>query len=401
MAPEAQFVRHKVSPLPEAASRPHEARANPAPERRAAARSQPKVIVAIPVRNEADTIAACLHGLHDQLGASVDRVVLLLNNCTDATADRIRELRPRLRMGIDAVARDFRGTRASAGFARNLAVRYAMDMLEPHDVLLTTDADAVVDPNWIAATLAALHDGADAVCGRAVISQADASAIPAHLHEDNARETKLSTLLDEMAWLMEPDRYDPWPRHTEHSGASLAATVGTWRRAGGVPAVACGEDRAFVARLRQIDARVRHAPEVRVTVSGRTLGRAAGGMADTIRRRIIQQDEFADSDIEPAAGRLRRLELRRLTRAAWQTRGEHRDALIDILQLPPKLVRAALASPFYGQAWSSLERASPVLRPTRVRFADLHHEIARAELILETIRDAPAAGKLLAEMAAV
>jgi hypothetical protein len=263
-----------------------------------------------------------------------------------------------------------------------------MEALDVHDVLLTTDADAIVAPDWIATNLAALHEGADAVCGRAVLDPADAACIPAHLHDDDERELKLSTLLDEMAWLMEPDPYDPWPRHTEHSGASLAATVSTWRRAGGIPSVAYGEDRAFVARLRQIDARIRHPREVRVTVSGRTLGRATGGMADTIRRRIVQQDEFADENVEPAANRHRRLELRRLTRAAWQTRGEHRDALIDILQLPPKIVRAALASPFFGQAWNSLERASPLLRPVPLRFADLHLEIAQAELILQAIRDA-------------
>jgi len=400
--PDSQFVRHKVSPLPEAASRPHETRVNPACERRVTAgRAQPKVVVAIPVRNEADSIAACLRALNSQEDAAVDRVVLLLNNCTDGTVDCIRKLRPHLRVGLDAVARDFRGTRASAGFARNLAVRYAMDTLDAHDVLLTTDADAVVDPDWAAANLAALHEGADVVCGRAVLNPADTSSIPAHLHEDDARELHLSTLLDEMAWRMEPDPYDPWPRHTEHSGASLAATVSIWRRAGGIPAVACGEDRAFVALLRQIDARVRHAPKVRVTVSGRTLGRAAGGMADTIRRRIIQQDEFADSDLEPASKRHRRLELRRLTRAAWQTRGARRDALIDILQLPPKVARAALASPFFGQAWSSLESASPILRPVPVRFADLHSEISQAEKILETIRDTVAPVVPLPELAAV
>jgi GT2 family glycosyltransferase len=398
----AQFVRHKVSPLPEAASRPHEARANLALERRVAAGRAPhKVVVAIPVRNEVESIAACLRALNDQEGASIDRVVLLLNNCNDGTVDCIRRLRPQLHVGIDAVARDFRGNRASAGFARSLAVRHAMETLDAHDVLLTTDADAVVASDWIAANLASLHEGADAVCGRAVLNPADAASIPAHLHEDDARELKLSTLLDEMAWLMEPDPYDPWPRHTEHSGASLAATVSTWRRAGGIPAVAHAEDRAFVARLRQIDARVRHAPEVRVTVSGRTLGRATGGMADTIRRRIIQQDEFADSDVEPASNRHRRLELRNLTRTAWQTRGEHRDALIDVLQLPPKIVRAALASPFFGQAWSSLERVSPLLRPVPVRFADLHLEIAQAELILETIRNAVAAGARQSELAPV
>jgi glycosyltransferase involved in cell wall biosynthesis len=147
----SHFIRHKVPPLPEATARPHEARTNPAREPRVAGRGAlPKVVVAIPVRNEVDTIENCLRGLSEQEGAAIDRVVLLLNNCTDRTADRIGTLRPKPRVSIEIVERDLRGPRACAGFARNLAVQHALNTLEAHDVLLTTDADAVVASDWIA-----------------------------------------------------------------------------------------------------------------------------------------------------------------------------------------------------------------------------------------------------------
>ena len=56
--------------------------------------------------------------------------------------------------------------------------------------------------------------------------------------------------------------------------ASRRVSRAAFRRVGGVPAVALGEDRAFAAALQRAGARIRHAPEVRVVVSGRILGRA-------------------------------------------------------------------------------------------------------------------------------
>jgi GT2 family glycosyltransferase len=338
----------------------------------------PRVVVAIPVRNEAQHIVPCLRALDAQLGATADRIVLLLNCCSDGTSSNIKKLAPSLRTPIEIIERNLRGTQATAGFARSLAMRYAAKSLADHDVIMTTDADGVASPDWIAANLAALHCGADVVCGRAVLDPSDTHLIPAHLHEDDARECRLSSLLDEIASVLDPDPHDPWPRHPEASGASMSVSVLAWRRAGGMPSVACGEDRAFIARLRSIDLRVRHAPGVVVTVSGRTHGRAAGGMADTIRRRMVQQDEFTDVALEPATDRYQRILLRNAARRLWADRRARIDDMVEALALSPRTLRAALSAPFFGQTWAMLERASPMLISRRVRFIDLEAEIDSA-----------------------
>jgi hypothetical protein len=341
----------------------------------------PRVVVAIPVRNEVARIQGCLRALARQEGAAADRVVLLLNGCIDGTRAAIEAIAPSLAVHVEIVERDLRGADATAGMARSLAVAHAAHGLAAHDVLMTTDADGAVAPNWVAANLAALANGADIVCGRAVIDWAEALLIPEHLHADDALECRLGTLIDEIAWLVDPDPHDPWPRHTEHSGASLAFTVAAWRRAGGIPPVPCGEDRAFVDRLHALDARIRHEPEVQVTVSGRIQGRAAGGMADTIRRRMVVQDEFIDSAIEPAADRYRRTSLRAQARALWSGSATNYQPLIEALGVEAAVIGQAFRHRHFGTAWKALERACPVLSPRRVRFSELPAQIAAAEAL--------------------
>ena len=157
--------------------------------------------------------------------------------------------------------------------------------------------------NWLARNLDAIARGADAVAGQAEIEPEGAKLIPAHLHAIDARECAYAALLDEIRALLDPDPADPWPRHDEHSGASIAVTVEAYRRAGGMPDVSLAEDRAFIDRLRLVDARIRHERGVSVVVSARTVGRADGGMADTMRRRIAQPDEFLDERLEPVGQR--------------------------------------------------------------------------------------------------
>jgi hypothetical protein len=345
-------------------------------------------IVAIPARDEAERIEACLTALSDQQHCP-DAVVLLLNNCTDGTEHIARALAPRLRYRLDIVSRELPPRQANAGWARRLAMQLAAARAGAGGVLMATDADTVVPPDWVARNLAALDRGADVVCGRAVVDPWEAAMIPAHLHADDALECRLIALLDDIAWMSDPEPHDPPPRHTEASGASLAVSAGAYLRVGGIPAIPCGEDRAFVASLWRMDARVRHDPGINVVVSGRIEGRAEGGMADAIRRRMVQQDEYADEQAEPARDAARRYSLRSRVRQAWLSRRAD-SGLAAALEIPFGQVFGAVSGPFFGAAWAELERLSPVLRRRRVRFAELSREIERAEDLLRRLTPADA-----------
>jgi hypothetical protein len=341
------------------------------------------VVVAVPVKNEAERIGSCLAALSDQQRRP-DTVVLLLNNCTDDTQAIARAMAPWLRFDLDIVCRDLPPARANAGCARRLAMQIAAERAGPLGVLLTTDADAIVPFDWVRRNLAALDSGADVVCGRVVVDPVEAALIPAHLHADDALECMLIGLLDDIAWMLDREPHDPPPRHTEASGASLAVSAAAHHRVGGIPAIPAGEDRAFVAGLWRMDARIRHDPAIKVTVSGRTVGRAPGGMADAIRRRMVRQDELTDDQVEPAAAALLRYSLRSVARDAWES--QRIDAVLaDDLDIPACALAEALRRPFFGAAWAALERVSPRLKRRRVRFADLRREIAQAEAMLRQL----------------
>jgi glycosyltransferase involved in cell wall biosynthesis len=340
-------------------------------------------VIAIPVRDEAKRIGNCLAALARQ-STPARHIVLLLNNCTDGTADVIRKLSPGPHQ-LHIIERHLEGNSASAGVARSLAMDYAASLLD-EGVILSTDADAEVPDNWVEANLRAIEKGADAVCGQAVIDPIEALLIPPHLHEDDAREVGYGRLLDEIESIVLPDPADPWPRHREDSGASIAITASMFRSVGGVPPLAAGEDRALIARLRSIDARVRHDPHIRVVVSGRIEGRAPGGMADTIRRRMVLQDEFVDECIEPAWRAFHRLSLKRRFLGVWRYPTQPGlQRLARVLAMDPGVLAGALASPYMGQGWSQVERATPLLSPRRVRFADLSRQTQVAQEIRRSL----------------
>lgn len=343
-------------------------------------------VVAIPARNEAACIVACLEALNGQVGARLDDIVLLANNCTDDTAAIARsvELHPMTRLHV--VERALPPDIANAGMARRLAMAAAVPFAGRNGILLTTDADGQVDPDWLGANLAAMAGGADVVAGWAELHPIDWGNIPTRLHEDDAQECAYDKLCDEIHARLDPDPFDPLPRHTQHSGASIAVTASAYARCGGIPAVASGEDRALIAALRGVDARIRHAPEVRVVVSGRILGRAVGGMADTIRRRMTRPDPMLDDRLEPASDCVRRASCRAALRRAYEHQACDLASLARQLGVSTPWLETILAAEFFGQAWEMAESTAPALRRQSVAVSELPHQMAMAETILRTIR---------------
>jgi hypothetical protein len=348
----------------------------------------PKIVVAIPVRDEAALIGDCLRALALQQGGTQADILLLINNSLDGTAQIVRALRPVLPCRLHVFEHHFPAVERDAGHARRLAMAKAAMLTRSGDVVMATDADSCVSPDWLETNLTALQAGADVVCGRAIIDPLDALLIPQSLHDDDAQEVAYGTQLDRIQAMLDPEPHDPWPRHTEESGASIAIRRDVFMAAGGVPAVAQGEDRALLDALRRIDAHIRHDPDVTVTVSGRVIGRAAGGMADTIRRRMVQQDPMLDPTLEPVADRVLRIGARRLLRLAWgQNAGRRRVVrhLAAQLALPEVQLDGWLTLPYFGSVWALAEAASPRLGRRQVARGELNTQMVIANEVLASL----------------
>ena len=365
-----------------------------------------RAAIAIPARDEASRLPACLAALaaqHKGAARCLDRgttVLVLANNCGDGTAALARSLASSLpfRLVVREVA--LPPPRAHAGGARRAAMDAAAALLDeagapPAVALLSTDADGRAAPGWLAANLAALAAGADAVAGRIEPDPAEVDLLPPALRAREAREARYATLLDEMAALVDPDPHDPWPRHSVHSGASIALTLGAYRRVGGLPPVPVCEDRALFEALLRAEMRVRHCPAARVTVSCRLDGRAAGGMADTMRRRIAEADAApVDPRLEPALDALLRLRCRRALRRlrAGAPRPGDPLRLALALGLRPAALMALAGLPGFWRAWDALQaQAWPLRRHRVVTAGGLEGETRRAAAILRILRGARAA----------
>ncbi|KQT96126.1 glycosyl transferase [Methylobacterium sp. Leaf469] len=364
-------------------------RRTPAARRPVVPSAVPNTVIAIPVRNEAERIEACLRAIDAQTGLAPGSLalVLFLNNCTDGTEAIVEALRPSLSLPMRVSHVTY--AQAHAGWARREAMNAAVDWIGAASggAILSTDADSRVPPDWVLRNLAALRAGADAVAGRIELDADEAALLPPSLHERGRLEDAYSAVLTEIEARIDPDPHDPWPCHRTTIGATLAVTREAYVAVGGMPAIALGEDGAFVAALLRQGYHVRHAPEVVVTVSGRLVGRAPGGVADTIRARCEKPESLCDARLEAVPRAVFRYLCRRhLRRLHGEGRLEGTRGWARFLKISETDAVRIAALPLPGLAVAEAERVSPRLVYRPLGPFELAHHTRLARLALVPIR---------------
>lgn len=254
-----------------------------------------QVVVAIPVRDEAARLRRLLSALATAAQRSPCPVtaLVLANNCRDDTPAIARAFRhPSL--AVETVEITFAAHEACAGRARRLALDLA---LRDGALLMTTDGDAVPAPGWIAAALHHVAQGADLVCGTIGADARHVLATPSGARIAQA-EAAYGRLVHEVRHChdqMTGRQPVGGPRpHYMESGASLAIRADGYAAIGGLPALRSSEDRALVHRADLHRLSVCYAPGMHAHVSARLFGRAEGGMAECLRRRMVEVDPLAD-----------------------------------------------------------------------------------------------------------
>ena len=351
---------------------------------------QPSVAIAIPVKDEEARIVACLCSIGNQ--AEVDfgdiAVVLLLNNIRDETAERVHELGPHLPYRLEMRHVDLPEPYANAGWARRLGMEAAAALVGPDGLILTTDADTVVEADWIAANRREIAAGVDAVAGYVMADPVELMELPAAILERGSLEWEYQQMVAEMVARVDPDPHDPWPRHNQDCGASAAITASAYHRIGGLPPRPVGEDRALFEMVRRVDGRIRHSLDVQVVTSARTDGRALGGLSDAIRLRG-EPDHACDEMLEVTMVALRRALWRRRLRTLWACGGAQ--AIRESgwgakLRLTPAELHRATDRRCFGEIWAELEAVSPPLARELVTGRELKRELRRMRRVVEAVR---------------
>ena len=333
------------------------------------------VSVIIPAKNEVVNLPATLAALAAQIDLSGQplpphsfEVIVLANNCTDRTADVVRQQARRFpHLALHAAELCLPPAKAHVGRARRLLMDAACARLEqvgcPAGIIASTDADTCVAPTWLAATQAEILAGADAVGGRILTWPTGRAECPVRRLE--VRDAAYRVLCARLEALLDPAPADPWPRHHQHFGASLALTIRAYRRAGGLPKVRFLEDEALWQALRRHDLRLRHSPEVLVRTSARRQGRVEVGLSWQLREWQHLSRQQREPHVESPAHLAALWQARRQLRAHWvaPSVGSSR-ALATQLRVPVVELLAQLQRPAsFGELWDWARKVGQALVP--------------------------------------
>ncbi len=288
------------------------------------------VSVVVPVRNEAEYLFKTLENLANQIDLNGKpfavksfEILLLINNCDDdslAVASNFQRNYPALNLHIKEIR--LAAERANIGFVRRLLMNEAARRLNSNQrgggIILTTDSDTRVAPDWIAQNLREIENGADAVGGRILLDDFELGKMDAAARRIHLLDEKYRLLAAEFEWFLDELPSADFPRHHQHFNASFAVTTAAFERTGGVPEVEFLEDVAFHQSLLRNDARIRYSPNVRVFTSARTCGRAALGLSTQLREWKLMGENGDVYLVESAQAiekrLLQRKEIRRLQR---------------------------------------------------------------------------------------
>ena len=236
--------------------------------------------VCVPVRDEARRLPALLLALAAQRGLRERfAVCLLFDGPQPASARRARQLArgAAFDLYLESIPRR---AAPNAGRARRAALELGQRLVgaDPAHCLLTTDADSVPRPDWVAANIAALTQ-VDVVAGHIRRQRAPRMAWRSRLEDYLERLYRLERRID-------PIDYEAPGAPPSLGGASLGFRSSVYHTLGGFPALARAEDVALVMAARRAGYRFARDARVQVMTSSRLHGRAPGGLAAELCRGV-------------------------------------------------------------------------------------------------------------------
>ncbi len=330
-----------------------------------------KVCVVIPARDEARNIVKTLDALRlqtDDLGAPLNshwyEVLLLVNNCTDNTfeiAQKYQQKYPDFPLYPAKV--QLPPLKANIGFVRRLLMDEAYTRLclnaDNEGIIASTDGDTQVDGCWIFHIIKEINNGCNAVGGRILTHKNQSLSRLFHL-----RDVTYRSLLAQAEAILDPEEHDPWPRHYQYFGASMAVTCATYQQVGRLPQVPYLEDDAFHRALQRMDVRIRKTPAVKAYTSTRHSGRVEVGFSEQLKKWSGYDKNGLKQEAEQAQAWLIKFKNKNRLRQCWKSYLQTGYYNQELLQLLAKdfyldtnwLHQEITTSLYFGGLWETVRK---------------------------------------------
>jgi glycosyltransferase involved in cell wall biosynthesis len=330
-----------------------------------------KVSVVVPAQNEARNLRKTLDALRLQTDADGKvlnpeqyEVLLLANNCNDQTfaiAQNYKQKYPEFALHIAEI--QLPPLKANIGFVRRLLMDAAYGRLtlsgNVNGIIASTDGDTFVDGCWVYHILQEIEKGCDAVGGRILTHSNQKKARLYHL-----RDVAYRSLLARAEAMIDPEEHDPWPRHFQYFGASMAVTCPVYEQVGRLPQVPFLEDNAFHQALQRMDVRIRKTPAVKAYTSTRMSGRVKVGFSEQLKKWSGYTRNGHTQEVEQAEAWIIKFKSKRALRKCWEANLKDGFYNIEILNqvaqdlfLKPNWLHNELNTNLYfGQVWENVRK---------------------------------------------
>ena len=225
--------------------------------------------IVVPARDEADHIEECVAAIRASLGrcrgVASSWIVVVADSCSDGTAERARA-------AIAGAGEVIECEVSSPGSARRIGVEALLRRFQGEALarvwVANTDADSQPAPDWIQQQLSLASSGYVGVAGIVHVDSIDGL---------DAAET--AALLK--YYVVENDG-----SHPHVHGANLGIRADTYVDVGGWSDLRLAEDHCLWSRVKARSWPTISSTSSVVVTSGRLMGRASGGFADGLRRRL-------------------------------------------------------------------------------------------------------------------
>ena len=352
------------------------------------------ISVIIPVKDEADSIPETLDALRNQLAKTGEilnplcfEVLLLTNNCGDNSFNVVKDYQdefPSFNLHLANI--ELPSNIANIGTVRRLLMDSAYNRFmargAENGIIASTDGDTEVDAYWVSNIQGAIKNGNDAVGGRIFPKNIPESCRLYHL-QDVCYKYYVSRLDAHF----NPLQNNPWPRHFQFFGASMAVTCAMYERAGGLPNVPFLEDEEFRKALCRVDARIRMCPEIKVYTSARLKGKVEVGFSEQLEYWVKMQMNGEKVYVKSIESLIEIFKAKHKLKNCWQNHRSHKHASsLDILSNRLKLKldwleEEILKHEYFGVLWEKVEE-----KMTETEKWDLSYPLVPIEDAIKDLR---------------